>query len=124
MEKHIVLINGTDRLKADEIISEFAIQDSKASGRGEDLYMYREILGGINKYTIKINYATGEQLNILRRLSRRPMVDIDIYSPIEGRRRQMKVSVKHEKLEVIILGGVEYAKPLELSFTQVGKDIV
>jgi hypothetical protein len=124
MEKDYIVVIGEDRLKVDEINPEFAIQDSKASGRGEDLTMYREILGGINKFTCKLNYPYGERLNIIRKLSRTPIVTIDIYNPMEGKRRQMKVSVKCEKINTIKISGIEYAKPLDISFTQIGKDII
>lgn len=123
MKKWEMTVDG-ELLKIDEIHPEFAIQDSKASCRGEDLTMYREILGGINKFTVKIYYATDNQLEIIRRISRKPIVDIDIYNPMQGIRRQMKASVKCEKIEIKVLGDKEYVEPIEISFTQTGKDRV
>ena len=36
----------------------------------------------------------------------------------------MKVSVKCEKINTIKISGIEYAKPLDISFTQIGKDVI
>lgn len=125
MEKWEILIDGKDKLVVDEILPEFAIQDSKASGRGEDLIMFREILGGINNFTCKINFPTGEQLRILKSLTRKPVVNIDIYNATQGVRRQMKVNVKCEKIPIIILNDEEYGDgAIEVKFTQFGKDTV
>ena len=125
MENWEIEISGIGKLKVDEIKPEFAIQDSKASGRGENLIMFREILGGVNKFTCSCNYPADENLRILRALSRKPIVDINIYNPNEGIRRSMKVNVKCEKIPTIFLNNKEYGDgKIEVSFTQSGKDNV
>ena len=118
-------IDGIGTLKVDEILPIFAVQDSKASGRGENLIMFREILGGVNRFNCSINYPEGENLRILRALSKKPIVNINIYNPNEGIRRTMQTSVKCEKIPTKILSGREYGDgKIEVSFTQTGKDDV
>lgn len=125
MKNWEVQIDGIGILKVDEILPIFAIQDSKASGRGENLIMFREILGGVNRFDCVINYPEGENLRILRKLSKKPIVKINIYNANEGIRRTMKVSVKCEKIPTRILSGKEYGDgKIEFSFTQTGKDNV
>lgn len=125
MENWKIQIDGIGILNVDEISPIFAIQDSKASGRGENLIMFREILGGVNRFDCAINYPEGENLRILRALSKKPIVNINIYNANEGIRRTMKVSVKCEKIPTIFLSGKEYGDgKIEVSFTQFGKDKV
>lgn len=123
MENHIIRVNGK-KLKVDDIKPTFAIQDSSASGRSESLDMFREILGGINKFVCPIAVATGEQLEFLRKLSRTPTGTIDIYNSMQGRRRTMKVEIKLETWDTFYINGEEYAKDITISFTQSGKDVI
>lgn len=125
MENWKIQIDGIGVLNVDEISPIFAIQDSKASGRSENLIMFREILGGVNSFNCAINYPEGENLRILRDLSKKPIVNINIYNPNEGIRRTMQTSVKCEKIPTKILAGKEYGDgKIEVSFTQTGKDDV
>lgn len=123
MEKWEINIDGIGVLNVDKIDPEFAIQDSKSSGRGENLIMFREILGGINKFSCEINYPTGKQLTILRKLLKKPIANINVYNSNEGIRRELNVNVKCEKIPIIILNGDEYGDgKIVVSFTQTGKD--
>lgn len=123
MKKYQIKINNTT-IDVDHLGFEYSQQDSESSGRSEDLTMYREVLGLINKIYVGFEPKTGSELNtILNIVKHTTSASVTYVDPLDGEVTK-NMYVVSDKVEVELLNGEYWSKPFEIRCTQMNGDEV
>lgn len=123
IEKYQVKVNNTT-INVDSLSFEFAQQDSESSGRSEDLTMYRDVLGLINKISCGFEFLQGNELstilNIVKHIKSASVTYVD---PTDGVVTK-NMYVAADTVKVKLLNGEYVSEPFEIRFIQMDGDEV
>lgn len=123
MEKYQIKINNTT-LNVDHLGFEYSQQDSESSGRSEDLTMYRDVLGLINKVTCGFDYKQGSELTTLLNIAKHTTsANVTYVDPSDGEVTK-KMYVTCDPIKVLLLEGKYVAEPFEMRLIQMDGDEV
>lgn len=123
MEKHQIKVNDIT-LNVDHLGFEYSQQDSESSGRSEDLTMYRDVLGLINKVTCGFDYKQGNELLTLLNIAKHTTsASVTYYDPSDGEVTK-NMYVNCDPIKVLLLNDAYVAEPFEMRFTQMDGDEV
>lgn len=123
MEKYQVKVNTTT-LNCDHISFEYSQQDSESSGRSENLTMYRDVLGLINKIYCGFDYKQGSELTSLLNIAKHVTSASVTYVDPEAGEVTKNMYVTCDKIEVLLINDVYIAQPFEMRFIQMDGDAV
>ena len=123
MEKYQIKVNNTT-LNVDHLEFEYSQQDSESSGRSEDLTMYRDVLGLINKISCGFDYKQGSELTTLLNIAKHTTsASVTYIDPTDGEVTK-NMYVTCDVIKVQLLNGVYVAEPFEMRFIQMDGDEV
>lgn len=123
IEKYQIKVNDTT-INVDNLSFEYAQQDSEASTRSEDLTMYREVLGLINKIYCGFEHLQGAELaTVLHIIKHVKSANVTYVDPVDGVVTK-NMYVVADTVKVMILNGIYVAEPFEIRFIQMDGDEV
>ena len=123
MEKYQVKVGNTI-LNCDHIGFEYSQQDSESTGRSEDLTMYRDVLGLINKVSCGFDYKQGSELSTLLNIVKHTKSTSFTYvDPVDGEVTK-NMYVTSDAVKVMLINGEYVAEPFEMRFIQMDGDEV
>lgn len=103
-------------ITVDDIRPAYEQQDSEKSGRVENLDMYREVLGVLTPFYITCEYVYGQKLQDLKNIIRTKAVTVKYYNWFYNKVITEKFYAKQKDIQLLNIGGTEYAEKIEISF--------